>query len=1206
MAEAIGVVSGILGFASASIKITVSIIELINGFKDAPETITDLHDNLCILRQVLERLVANEQLVADDKRKGASEKDQDDPAAEVTKTVVKQCNKILRRISDVLKPMEEDLKKGKLQAAWRKFYTAAMADTIKDHYEQLERSKSNLILALTFDVRFTIVSSRSQIEPQSPSTISNSSTRDAGSAPPEYSKDDPHPGKPKRRDSELARTALRGSKAILSRFRPSGSHNKEETSVHAPPPSLTDLVASTVDNMKITMAKGDGKGPGADDRDLAMLQMLWRSDYERVQVLWNLNPEAVKCLKGMVNESMCDIFISSLQASPSTMKEINDPAASTLLWVDRNEEYIQWQEPKTSKLLLLEGKAGSGKSVFTKSILTKVQNLTADSTTADDAIVLSYFCNNRVRPNEACTSILKAYICQYLRENKDEFATLVEGCGVLKHDWNAAKASQFDLELANLLEIFSTILKISSKKTIYCVIDAIDECHRDEDMEMFIANLPHLVQNQPGTVVKFFISTRPDWTRDLAVDFSLLSLCPLKIILRPELTGNDIAQVVELELSRLESRLSIEPSDKAQLKDSLVAKAEGMMLWVVLAFREIGKKIKRKVAPNLQWVRNMVDKLPLEILGMYDHIMANIKKKYGDNAEEDEYRNEEKDEESDLNILWRLTLWAARAGRPMTVKELQYALAIDMSDRSFQDLSPKIVANLESVIACIPFLEIADDLHTSESYSTEEGDGSRSDFRPERAMTSGSTVRFIHQTAKEYILQIADSPSEKQKLLFKGASGSLWPPLDDAAMGRICVKFLSFRDFGCGPIRGFSQGVRFCDGFKAYIEKYGFLEYATSFWYYHIRQVGMGLDEDTKRLISFFCCDLKENLRLWCQVANFICFNEYTDFVDDYFGLHVVAHQGIDSMVQYFIDRGDDLDKRDEQGRTPYVLAYYGGCDSTVRMLEDAGADTNIEFSGYWFCNLPDLHDFVTSCSAEELQEEIASFDNINELDSFGRSVLFYACATGNPDIVSIILNAGVDLTIRDKHGRLAIDVALDQSCRQMVIAKMKEEGLELTPPMLREISCTHAAGLISDLTCDACGRHIWVFYYHCCDCSLDTDTYEICEDCWEKGKRCAVATHEPRPQVQAGYITSWIDYTPHLANMKIESPIKELERMRKHEELEIEKDEPDHEKGKGKIGADSTSGVDIGSHTTRGLTTRVPSSPGEIRKEGGCGCTIL
>ncbi|KAF3912706.1 hypothetical protein ABW21_db0206985 [Orbilia brochopaga] len=299
MAEAIGVASSILGFAAASVKITVYIVELINGFKDAPDTITDLHDNLCILRQVLERLVANEQLVANDKAKRAGES-RYDPAAEVTKTVVKQCNKTLKRISDVLKPMEADLQKGQNQAAWRRFYTAAMAKTIREYFEQLERSKSNLILALTFDVRFTIVGNDSQIEPLSPSTILSFSSQESSSAPPEYSKSDPNPGKPKRRDSELARAARRGSKAIFSKFIPSDGHKKEGTPAHAPPPSLTDLVASTVDNLKITMAKGDGKGSAGDDhRDLNMLQLLWRSDYERVQVLWNLNPEAVRCLKGI-------------------------------------------------------------------------------------------------------------------------------------------------------------------------------------------------------------------------------------------------------------------------------------------------------------------------------------------------------------------------------------------------------------------------------------------------------------------------------------------------------------------------------------------------------------------------------------------------------------------------------------------------------------------------------------------------------------------------------------------------------------------------------------------------------------------------------------------------------------------------------------------------------------------------------------------
>ncbi|KAF3935394.1 hypothetical protein ABW20_dc0102263 [Dactylellina cionopaga] len=1075
MAEVIGLASGILAFASASIAITVSIVELINGFKDAPQTICDLQDNLFILRTVLEKLANSEQLrgseIGELKRKNVdldnlSDYDETDAESDVTKAALKQCNKVLKRMDDVLRPMRQNLSKGKLKASWTKFSTAAMDNSIQNHFEQLERAKSNLILALTFDLRFAVVNNNAKPNTILPQVPANN----AGSAPPAYSQLDPQPGI-KRRDSEISRAARRGM-AFISKLKPGSrqedmsGHNYESKSPTGPP-SFGDIISSTIQDMSQAMSTDGEKGEngGSGGYDLAMLEMLWKSDFGRIQSLWRLDLKTVTHLK---------VFLASLKASTTTNNDVNDPAPSTLQWVDNNEQFKEWQTTDESKLLILEGKAGSGKSVLTKTIRKK-----AKDTASSDTTVLSYFCNNRMRPAEACTNILKAFICQYLRENKSDFTTLAEECASMTHDWKASTIEKFLLKFDVLLDIFSTILRISEKKTIYCIVDAIDECERDDDeMEKFTNQLKDLVKNQSGTAVKFYVSTRPDWIKDLDVDFSLASISPLRITLKPELTGDDIAQVVELELLKLETRITLDPEERAVLKEKLIYKAEGMMLWVVLAFREITKKTKKKLVLTLKWVKDMVDKLPLEIFGMYDHIMAGIKKKYGEDLGDEENSADEEEDESDLMLLRRLIVWVARARRPLTVKELQYALAVDMSDTCLKDTAARVIPNLENVICRIPFLEILDEKSMNEMCSEPTGcQTGNGRYQPSQSISPGNTVRFIHHTAKEYVLQMTDSTdnSNPANLSRVRSSDQNWLALTDLTIGRLCIRFLSFKDFECGPLRKFPAGVRFVDGFRSFIEDHGFLEYAASFWSFHLEAVP-DLDDDTKELISFWACELKNNLRLWCQLSNFLQFGEHTDFIDNYFGLHVVAGSGITPMVTYFIDRGDDLNKRDELGRTPYMMASFLNCDACAKLLEDAGADTCLEFPHVTDCVVTDFQELLFSGDIEAIQKAIDDGADVNELDNFGRTALFYACFYLDEKTVDLLLKANTDLSIQDKYGRVALDVALDPSIRKMVLDKMKEKEMKCTPEMLKKIPCDHTRD--SDYCCDLCGRDIHTFFY--------------------------------------------------------------------------------------------------------------------------------
>ena len=759
------------------------------------------------------------------------------------------------------------------------------------------------------------------------------------------------------------------------------------------------------------------------------------------------------------------------------MNDINDAAEGTLQWIDTTDEYMQWQESEESRLLLLEGKAGSGKSVFTKT-LWKTASQSIEKSKSKNAAVLSYFCNNRVRPQESCLEILRAFIYQYLRDDKSRFTEIYEKCNSLVDVWDPSQPDQFEFDMDKLLDVLATILNLPEQKTIYCIVDAIDECQNDENLEKFIGQLPSLLKPNANAAVKLFISSRPDWI----ADNNFLQLKPLKIVLRPEVTEKDIAQVVELELCRLETKLTISKNEKEALKKKLISKAEGMMLWVILAFRRIQERIKGMLAPTLKWLEKMVEKLPREIFSMYDHIMTSIRKKYGKvrarGSPEYTESSESEDEKecSNLAVYGKLVLWVARAGRPLTVTELQYALALDLKDTCFDEMKSRVNRDIERVIGRIPFLEIISADRADED-SNQYEDAHEDSWLPKQAMAPSSTVRFIHQSAKEYILRSAENSDKKDA---EKDADFKYPKLDDACIGNLCVNFLSLKDFEAGAVRKFEDGVRFREGFKKYVNDYGFLEYCALFWAYHLNRAP-NLPEAVKANVGKWICDRKNNLRLYAQVSNFVLFDECTDFIDGEFGILASAGAGIDWLTEYLIKEGHDIDARDDWGRTAYMLATWRGYAKTGKILADAGANTNCNFLIRCPGDRDDFHSKVLSVEIKYIQEAIDEGIEINERDYyFERTPIFYACARGEAEIVTLILAQNPDLSVKDKYGRLPIDVTLNSECRDLIIKKMREKKIKCTQEMVSKIPCVHPYNgeILGPPHCNVCGRNLWTFYY--------------------------------------------------------------------------------------------------------------------------------
>lgn len=115
-----------------------------------------------------------------------------------------------------------------------------------------------------------------------------------------------------------------------------------------------------------------------------------------------------------------------------------------------------------------------------------------------------------------------------------------------------------------------------------------------------------------------------------------------------------------------------------------------------------------------------------------------------------------------------------------------------------------------------------------------------------------------------------------------------------------------------------------------------------------------------------------------------------------------------------------------EEGITPLMVAAVIGHSDFVRVLLDAGANVNFSIS---IKNVP--------------PGKLALLDQDRQKKIEGKTVLMMAILEGRRDtknIVRLLLNAGADITARDKMGKTAFDYALQKGNAE-IIQMLKETG---------------------------------------------------------------------------------------------------------------------------------------------------------------------
>jgi hypothetical protein len=514
-------------------------------------------------------------------------------------------------------------------------------------------------------------------------------------------------------------------------------------------------------------------------------------------------------------------------------------------------------------------------------------------------------------------------------------------------------------------------------KTVFCIIDALDECDVKTARDL-VSDLLRLMSSSK-TPMKIFFSSR----LNVNIERHLSTYSSISAITMDwKLIHADIDKVVKHRLKLVGRELDLTQDEEDQIREEIVGRADGMFLWAILAVNEI-ENIE-DLADDLN-PADLVRSLPADLPKLYDRMWGRLPQDTLDLGGRTLKKSE------------FILAWVLLAGRPMTLSEFRPIIAIREGDTSFKDIQSRIVRNIRTKIKDLPFLEIP---------TTATGLLGSPGSNDDRC----STVRLIHQSAKDYL---------EPKLKFY-----------EKILARLCITMLKFKEFSDpswqenipdGPegATAVTTNPSVIPLFRSRLASFDPLDYVGSFWFAHLRAAG-DLDDNTISLVHSFIAEEKMlvNVRVWLQIMNFNMFG-FPTYIDSP-AIHISSSLGLANITRYLIAHGHDVNERDSANRLPLQVALTFHTDPETCMALKENMQHICEG---W---VPSDPNFAAMCGQQE------SLDYSEQPDILGRTILHYACAGANLTTIQEVLERFPKVQgVKDAYGACCWDLLINAASRE-------------------------------------------------------------------------------------------------------------------------------------------------------------------------------
>lgn len=335
-------------------------------------------------------------------------------------------------------------------------------------------------------------------------------------------------------------------------------------------------------------------------------------------------------------------------------------------WIVRHPRYRHWLEGDEAPLLRISGGPGKGKTMLAIFLTEELQPI-VDST---NNVLLYYFCTNRDKRRNSAITILRGLLYQWLNLQPslaDHIHNYFDGSEKTKYT-----VSSF----ASLWELFQIFLSQMGPCDIVCVLDGLDECE-EESLKQLLDTLDNHfleVAKRPKALLKVILVSRP---QPEFIETKLHRFPRIALEDSNAEVGQDVEKYIFAKVAELASEQNLSEDKLLQIRQTMVASAEGTFLWVGFVADELKGRSWQKINDILHGV-------PKGLGGIYRRLLLRIQ-----------------DKEKLLPILQ----WVVLATRPLTVHELAMAVMIQGSDTP---MSAEVVK--DRLAACGLMVRIDDDV----------------------------------------------------------------------------------------------------------------------------------------------------------------------------------------------------------------------------------------------------------------------------------------------------------------------------------------------------------------------------------------------------------------------------------------------------------------------------------------------------------------
>ena len=548
-----------------------------------------------------------------------------------------------------------------------------------------------------------------------------------------------------------------------------------------------------------------------------------------------------------------------------------DRVPGTCLWTLDHPKYIDWRDKDTTQLLWISADPGCGKSVLAKCIVD--EDLPKAFRNDPPRPILYYFFKDTgAEQRSACRAI-----STILHQLFSFFPKLIQYALPKFRENDGAVPTK----LSELCTIFNQAVTDPAAGHIICVLDALDECNEDEQLQL-ISFLEDICLVRPKSSsaprVKFLITSRPEFKIRQGFDKLLAESDNI------ELAGNDesrsimeeIDLVIKDQIVKLQQELRLTQQVADHLQKRLLAMEHRTYLWIHLLW-EI---IRRNQHGNKSGFNKLIDNLPADIEGCYEHLLQ---------------------KSTDPEFASKVLDLVLVAARPLTVTELDVAMNIEAQTSSYADLEDEL-----------------------------EGPCRIRDTIQSRCgmMVSviQSKVYFIHQTVKDFLLRKAGGEHHDDQ----AGQISTYLARCHLSMSTICIQNLCFRDLHLDQAEILGALLPMdARGEQAnnYCQIHPFLSYSAMHWADHFSQ---GNDQRIEIVENLLETGRGQSVKGW-RGRNYGT------------PLHAASARGHSEIVHILVDRGADVNAQGGILGNALQIASARGNSRIVQTLLDGGADVNAQ-----------------------------------------------------------------------------------------------------------------------------------------------------------------------------------------------------------------------------------------------------------------------